>query len=50
MAISIGAEELNIERQRKRGRSVKRWIDMVEEDMQKVVARKDKEKVGGGKR
>ena len=27
--------ELKIEGQRKRGRPVKRWIDMVEEDMKK---------------
>ena len=44
--------ELKIEGRSKRGRPVKRWIDVVEEDMKKrgVVQQNAGERVGGGER
>ena len=33
--------ELKIDRQRKRGRPVKRWIDVVEEDMKRGIVQQD---------
>ena len=43
------ALELKIEGQRKQGRPVKQWIDVVEEDMKKRgVVQQDAGRVGGG--